>query len=128
MSSIVACESTKEAKVNAAHIIEGDWKVQWVTTPDKDAKGDQTVNYTMNGKMNIEKGGKITISAYGYDGCIFGADTLIHSLNWELKADTILNLTNEGDKYGIPYYITSASEDKVKLQLVEDVYLFLTKE
>ena len=81
----------------------------------------------MNGEMNIKANGKITINAYGYKNCIFGADTLIHTLNWEVPSDTVLNLTNDGDKYGIPYAILEMANNKVKLQLVDDVYLFLTK-
>lgn len=77
--------------------------------------------------MNINGNGKITINAYGYKNCIFGADTLVHTLNWKVESDTLLNLTNDGDKYGIPYTIKSLEANKVKLQLVEDVYLFLTK-
>lgn len=122
-----ACDSSKNKSKQIADGLVGDWKVQWVTYPDQSATSNDGVNYTMNGLMNIEANGKITINAYGYEGCIFGTDTLIHTLNWEVPSDTVLNLTNDGDKYGIPYAINEFSKGKVKLQLVEDVYLFLTK-
>lgn len=117
-----ACQTTKEK----TSTVVGDWDVQWITYPEKDAAPDPTLNLTMNGKMDIAADGKITIHAYGYEGCIFGADTLVHTLNWEVSGDT-LNLTNEGDEFGIPYVIKESSEKKMKLQLVEDVFLFLTK-
>lgn len=104
----------------------GKWNVQWVTTPDPNMPSDEGINYTMNGVFDIERSGKITISAYGYDNCIFGKDTLVHSLEWELLGDT-LNVKNKGDEFGMPYKILQATEDKIKLQLVEDVYLFLSK-
>lgn len=124
---LYTCESSKGTKEEISTGLIGDWKVQWVTYPDQNTTIDDGVNYTMNGLMNIRDNGKITINAYGYEGCIFGTDTLIHTLNWEVQSDTILNLINEGDKYGIPYTIKEYSAQKVKLQLVEDVYLFLTK-
>lgn len=122
-----ACDSTKEKTSEISKSLIGDWKVQWITYPDKGAPINDSINYTMNGEMNIKANGKITINAFGYKNCIFGTDTLIHTLNWDVPSDTVLNLTNDGDKYGIPYTIKELSEDKVKLQLVEDVYLFLTK-
>ncbi|MEP2023047.1 MAG: hypothetical protein ABJH98_15435 [Reichenbachiella sp.] len=125
--AIYACSSSKENASEVSKTLVGDWKVQWITYPDKNAPANDSINYTMNGEMNIKGDGKITINAYGYQNCIFGTDTLIHTLNWDLPSDSVLNLTNDGDKYGIPYSILDLSENKVKLQLVEDVYLFLTK-
>ncbi|MBU2915442.1 MULTISPECIES: hypothetical protein [Reichenbachiella] len=117
-----SCESGKEKKQS----LVGNWDVQWVTYPDNEAPMDPSINLTMNGKMDIKPDGKITISAFGYENCIFGKDTLVHSLEWEMLGDT-LNVKNKGDEFGMPYKILEASDSKVKLQLVEDVYLFLTK-
>jgi len=122
--------TNKEENKEPADIISraemiGDWKVQWITKPEAGLEIDPTVNYTMNGKM-IFTDSKLTINAYGYKGCIFGSDTLSHALNWGIKGDT-LNLINKGDEFGIPYIIKEASSDKIKLQLVEDVFLFLTR-
>ncbi len=118
-----AC-STSGEKTNS---IVGKWDVQWITYPEEGMEATPGLNLTMNGKMYIEDNGKIAVHAYGYEGCIFGSDTLKHSLNWSVSGDT-LNLINEGDDFGIPYVIKEVSQDKVKLQLVEDVFLFLTRE
>lgn len=125
--ALYSCNSPKENVTQISKTLVGDWKVQWVTYPDKKGAINDSINYTMNGEMNIKENGKITINAYGYKNCIFGTDTLIHTLNWAVQSDTVLNLTNDGDKYGIPYTLREVSDNKVKLQLVEDVYLFLTK-
>ncbi|UXX80341.1 hypothetical protein N7E81_04415 [Reichenbachiella carrageenanivorans] len=122
--ALYSCGSSTEEMSNS---LVGDWKVQWITYPEQNAPANDSINYTMNGLMNIKGDGKITINAYGYENCIFGTDTLIHTLNWKLENDTTLNLTNDGDKYGIPYTIKDFSENKIKLQLVQDVYLFLSK-
>ncbi|PIB36909.1 hypothetical protein BFP72_16615 [Reichenbachiella sp. 5M10] len=130
-AAFFACEQKSKDSQNATvnnsptNLI-GQWDVQWVTYPDKNAPLDPNINLTMNGKMDLKKNGQITISAYGYDNCIFGKDTLIHSLTWEILGDT-LNVKNQGDEFGMPYVILESSENKVKLQLVEDVFLFLTR-
>lgn len=124
---ICACSSDKgsEEKSKLAETVVGDWNVQWITSADKGMNTD-SINLTMNGKMLIKEDNQITIEAYGYRGCIFGTDTLIHTLNWEIKGDT-LNLKNPNDVFGIPYVIKESSDQKIKLQLLEDVFLFLSK-
>ncbi|MCV9388257.1 hypothetical protein [Reichenbachiella ulvae] len=128
LAVLSACESKKantEEKGETVDIV-GKWDVQWVTTPDESAQVSPDTNYTMNGVFDIKKDGKITISAYGYENCIFGKDTLVHTLQWEMYGDT-LNVKNKGDEFGMPYKILQATSDRVKLQLVEDVFLILSK-
>lgn len=125
---LLACEGKKgneESKEESVDLV-GKWNVQWVTTPDESAQVSPDTNYTMNGVFDIQKDGKITISAYGYENCIFGKDTLVHTLQWETYSDT-LNVKNKGDEFGMPYKILNATEDRIKLQLVEDVFLILSK-
>ena len=120
--AVYSCSQTKET----SNILVGNWDVQWVTYPEEGMESDKPLNLSMNGKMYIYDD-SISVHAYGYEGCIFGSDTLMHTLNWSVSGDT-LNLVNEGDDFGIPYVIKEVSEDKVKLQLVKDVFLFLTRE
>ncbi len=132
LAFLFSCESKKSNSENNEEAEEtsidlvGKWKVQWVTTPDETAQVSPDTNYTMNGIFDIEPNGKITISAYGYENCIFGKDTLVHSLQWETYGDT-LNVKNKGDEFGMPYKILKATDERIKLQLVEDVFLILTK-
>lgn len=107
--------------------LEGQWNVQWVTDPASYPDVDASMNFTMNGKFTFTKSGKLTIDAYGYEGCIFSNDTLSHSLNWKVKNDTLSTFNNK-DQHGITYKITEQSPDKIKLQMVEDIFLHLTKE
>ncbi|WP_109833076.1 hypothetical protein [Reichenbachiella versicolor] len=125
--TIISCQSKKEVTLEnlERQDLLGEWNVQWVTKPEKGQSVDPSINYTMNGKMIFNEE-KLTINAYGYEGCIFGSDTLSHSINWKVQGDT-LSIVNDGDEFGIPYIIREISNEKVKLQLVEDVFLFLTK-
>lgn len=125
--SMFSCTTEKGSEENSklTKAVIGSWDVQWITSPDESMSA-QNVNLTMNGKMYIKGDNQITIEAYGYKDCIFGVDTLIHTLNWEINGDT-LNLKNPNDVFGIPYIIKESSDKKIKLQLLEDVFLFLTK-
>jgi hypothetical protein len=108
-------------------IVVGIWNAKWTTDPASYPGVDPSVEFTMNGKFEFGQEGNVTISAYGHQGCIFSSDTLVHSLNWDLKNDTILNLLNENDVHGMTYSVLNLSADKMKLQLMEDIFLDLEK-
>jgi hypothetical protein len=120
-SIIVSCSDQKNNE------LEGEWNVQWVTDPASYPDVDASINFTMNGKFNFEKSGKLTIDAYGYEGCIFSNDTLSHSLNWKINNDTLSTFNNK-DLHGISYKITEQAPNKVKLQMMEDIFLHLTRD
>ena len=118
-----ACTSISESEKS----LVGDWDVQWVTTPEEGAEAIPGINYTMNGKMLIQNNGKLTIKAFGYDNCIFQRDSTENTLDWRVSGDTLF-LKNADDEFeGMPYVIKETATDKIKLQLVEDIYLFLTR-
>ena len=121
MSFLISCGKDKSEQLTGA------WKVQWVTDPSSYNDVDPSTNFTMNGKFTFDTDGKLTIDAYGHENCIFSNDTLSHSLNWELKNDT-LNTFNDKDIHGISYRILELSDDKVKLHMMDDIFLHLTRE
>tara|TARA_R110000868_G_scaffold100896_1_gene277709 strand:- start:978 stop:1412 length:435 start_codon:yes stop_codon:yes gene_type:complete len=127
VSSCTNRKSQKEgaATTQAADVI-GNWQAQWVTDPSSYPDVDPSVNFTMDGKFEFDSKGKVTISAYGYKGCIFSSDTLVHSLNWKLKNDT-LQLVNENDMHGMTYSVLNLSAETMKLQLMDDIFLNLNK-
>jgi hypothetical protein len=106
--------------------LEGEWKAKWTTDPASYPGVDASVKFTMDGQFEFTSDGKVTISAYGHQGCIFSSDTLIHSLNWNLNNDT-LKLVNENDVHGMTYSVLNLTSDKMKLQLMEDIFLDLEK-
>jgi len=123
----LSCEFGKENSSEKAQLLVGDWKVQWVTDPASYPDADPATNFTMNGEFLIRENGKITINANGYKNCIFSTDTLSHTLNWTLAGDTTLSLLNDGDEHGITYQVKQITNTKVKLQLMDDIFLHLTK-
>ena len=106
--------------------LEGEWKAKWRTDPASYPGVDASVKFTMDGQFKFSPDGKVSISAYGDKGCIFGSDTLIHSVNWNLNNDT-LKLVNENDAHGMTYSVLNLTADKMKLQLMEDIFLDLEK-
>ena len=121
LSFLISCTSNEKSE------LEGKWNVQWVTNPASYPDVDPSTNFTMNGIITFENNGKMTIDAYGYEKCIFSNDTLSHSLNWKVKNDTLSTFNNK-DLHGITYKITEQSANKVKLQMMEDIYLHLTRD
>lgn len=117
--------SQSGSKENVNDVL-GAWKAQWVTNPASYPDVKASTNFTMNGEFVFEESGKLTINAYGYEDCIFSSDTLSHSLNWELKNGE-LNLINENDIHGMSYQVKEQGSDKIKLQLMDDIFLHLTR-
>ncbi|MFY0651451.1 MAG: hypothetical protein JXQ96_05430 [Cyclobacteriaceae bacterium] len=111
---------------NAEEEVVGTWKAEWETDPASYPGVEPSTKFTMDGQFEFNDEGIVTIAAYGHEGCIFSSDTLIHSLNWILKNDT-LRLVNENDVHGMTYSVISRSADKMKLQLMEDIFLNLEK-
>lgn len=118
---LLSCSNNKSTQ------LEGTWDVQWITDSASYPDVDTSMNFTMNGKFTFDDNGKLTIDAYGYEYCIFGSDTLSHTLNWKIENDTLLSTYNDKDLHGISYHITKLSDNKVELQMMEDILLHLTR-
>ena len=106
---------------------EGKWRAKWET--DRNAFGYEGIPadyiFTMDGEFEFE-GDKVTISAFGFDKCIFQTDTSIHTQSWEISGDT-LELQNEPDDIGFQYKVLDKTENMIRLQLVDDIFITLSK-
>lgn len=123
----IICVSSCASLSENERVLVGDWEVQWITSPVEGLNTSQGLNYTMNGEMIIKDNGKITIKAYGYANCIFQRDSTENTLDWRVSNDTLF-LKNADDEFeGMPYVIKETGENNIKLQLVEDIYLFLSR-
>ena len=105
--------------------LEGRWDAIWETSPETFGRIDDVEYFTMNGKF-IFHGNSITIIAHGYQGCVFGVDTVKHSQKWKLQNDT-LYLVNKTNTKGIEYFIRSKNDNSIELQLMEDIFITLTR-
>jgi hypothetical protein len=121
---LLSCKKDAERKVDNPFF--GKWKAQWDADAVSFPEAAPNSIFTMNGSFEFSEDQKVTVTAFGFPGCIFSADTLVHTLDWTKQNDT-LNLVNRGEKYGIMYKILQLSESKMKLQLMEDIHITLTK-
>ena len=109
---------------NDKTLVLGSWKADWKTEPES-FPDIEDVDLTMDGQV-VFTTDSVSITAYGYPGCIFSSDTLTHSLTWKMSNDS-LHLINDEEIYGISYKILTMSSAKVELQLMDDIYLTLSK-
>ncbi|MCG8308305.1 MAG: hypothetical protein MI975_13010 [Cytophagales bacterium] len=116
------CKSQKSKE----EVILGTWKAHWETKADENLPGIDGESLKMNGEIQFMKDGKVEISAFGFDGCIFSDDTLNNILNWKLD-DTILRFIDKADDHGLPYSINEFSADRLHLTLLEDINLTLVR-
>jgi hypothetical protein len=119
-----ACSQSSSERSQKA--LSGLWTAQWDTDPGAFPEVSDASIYTMNGSFNFVDE-EVTVTAFGFPGCIFSTDTLSHSLNWILKNDT-LSLVNEGDIYGMTYRVLDMNDEMVRLQLMDDITVTLSKE
>lgn len=106
--------------------IVGEWQASWETTADDQIPGSVGDNLKMNGLVNFMEDGKVEISAFGYEGCIFSSDTLKNTLNWKLD-DTVLRFMDSGDEHGLPYTINKFTSNELQLTLLQDINLTLLR-
>ncbi|MEQ9230438.1 MAG: hypothetical protein RIF46_07120 [Cyclobacteriaceae bacterium] len=118
---VFACQPTD----STTEAWQGEWTARWKTDPAGYGALAAEMSFEMNGKFTFD-GDQATISAYGYEGCIFNVDTLEHTLIWTLRSDT-LELQNQPGEPGIQYKVLEQSEKQIRLQLVDDIFITLTK-
>lgn len=102
----------------------GSWEAKWNTTPEafpdvKDAK------LTMDGVFSFTED-SLSVTLYGYPGCLFSHDTLSNKSRWSLS-EGILSLINEDNTPSISYEIVSQNSTRVELVFLEDIFVTLTR-
>ena len=118
-----ACSSPETR--SALDMLDGSWDAQWDTNPAAFPDVSDVSIFTMNGSFTF-RDDQVTVKAQGFPGCIFSTDTLSHTLSWQLKNDT-LSLINEGDIYGMTYKVLVINEKQIKLQLMDDIFVTLSR-
>ena len=103
---------------------QGKWNARWETSPE-DYQGVQNMKFYMDGEFVFDKK-NLSITAYGFPGCIFNTDTLSNTQGWYTSKDT-LYLVNSQDSWGINYSIKHQSNNKIRLQMMADIFVTLTR-
>ena len=123
--TFLACSVSKEEK-QGVEFLMGNWNARWETTPEAFEGLSGDLAFEMSGSFEFTQD-SLTIIAQGFSGCVFGEDTLSHTQGWELSGDTLHLITDQNIR-GISYQITKKESDRLKLQLMSDIFVYLSKE
>lgn len=120
---LFGCTVANESERSSSDWV-GSWRARWETSPESypDAQG---MAFYMNGHFLFTED-SLTIRAHGFKQCIFNADTLAHTQTWHVSSDTLF-LFNYPEQVGMTYKIISRARNQIKLQLLEDIFVTLTR-
>ncbi|MBR9999914.1 MAG: hypothetical protein KFF73_13135 [Cyclobacteriaceae bacterium] len=111
--------------VQYADPISGKWKARWELMNPVMHDFFQDEQRIMDGEvffyMNQAK-----IRAFGFEGCAFKTDTSENILHFK-KENGMLKLIDSDDDVIFSYLIANESDDLLKLLLMEDISLTLTR-
>lgn len=126
-----ACQPAKEkpvqeipAVVDYTRIYLGTWQARWNTTPEAfpDVKDSEL---TMDGVFSFTED-SLSVTLYGYPGCLFSHDTLSNRSGWTLSEHT-LSLINDDNTPSISYEVQSQDSTRIELVFLEDISVTLTR-
>ncbi len=127
----VACQPAKEKPVEGVpQVVDyskmylGTWQATWNTTPEAFPDVNDA-ELTMNGVFSFSDD-SLSVTLYGYPGCLFSHDTLSNRSGWTLSANT-LSLINDDNTPSISYEIKSQDSSRVELVFLEDIFVTLTR-
>ena len=123
--AFIACSSpSNEKDTNRSSEWNGTWTAEW-ETPPKSYPEMKDMEFYMTGRFAFTSD-SLTKTVNGYPGCIFAVDTLSHTQAWHISGDTLF-LINYPGTTGMTYQIVSKSADRIKLQLMEDIFITLSR-
>lgn len=124
---LLACsQGTAENEANRPQEWMGEWKAEWDTPSESPAyAGIIDMEFYMDGKF-IFTSDSLTVQNNGYPGCIFAVDTLKHTQLWKISNDTLFTY-NDPNALGMTYKVKMIEESRIKLQLMDDIFVTLSK-
>lgn len=105
--------------VETTNLLVGQWEAEWQTQIDENV-------HSMHGELQFNEDGKVSVKAYGYQGCYFMSDTSKNEMAWQLTGDT-LHLQVPDDNFAFTYCVKDLKLDKVHLTLLDDINLHLRR-
>ena len=102
----------------------GSWNAEWETPPESYPEV-KDMEFYMTGRFAFTED-SLTKTVNGYPGCIFAVDTLSHTQSWYVSGDTLF-LMNGPDSPGMTYRMATNSDNRIRLQLMQDIFVTLTK-
>ena len=119
-----ACTSGTGEETKRPDLWMGEWDAEWETPPES-YPGLTDMEFYMEGKFIFTED-SLTVINHGFPGCIFAVDTLKHTQSWKISNDTLVSY-NDLSTPGMTYKVKSIEENRVKLQLMDDIFVTLSK-
>lgn len=117
-----ACDTSEPERPQEMY---GEWSAVWSTLPAAYEGVSGITSFEMDGAF-IFTADSVTVIANGFNGCVFGVDTLSHTQLWSVRNDSLF-LISAPDGNGITYVMKERSENSIKMQLLDDIFLDLKK-
>lgn len=122
---LAACTSgTTEEATTRPDTWMGEWNAEWETPPES-YPGLVDMEFYMEGKFIFTKD-SLTVINNGYPGCIFAVDTLKHTQSWRVSNDTLISY-NDSSTPGMTYKVAYITDERISLQLMDDIFVTLTR-
>ena len=121
---VFSCTSSNDTQFERPGDWQGIWDARWETLPES-YPGIEDMEFYMNGNFTFTSD-SLTVQANGFEGCIFNVDTLIHTQSWYVSNDTLF-LMNDPELVGMTYKVKSKTDNQIELQLMEDIFVTLTR-
>ena len=122
---VMSCKTTGSSKCEKDPRFLGKWDAKWITDPSFFPEIENIDSFEMDGSFDITCD-SILVVAYGYQGCIFGADTISHTQGWDIGKDS-LHLMNLNNARGISYIFEFQQDGGLVLKLMGDIFVNLKK-
>ena len=119
---VMSCSSSEDQY----SYLEGKWNARWEMDQPAEMSNLDKAQFSMDGQWEFHDEETVTIAAYGREGCILGEDTLIHTQQWYMSGDTI-HMKSENQIAGLLFKVLEGNESDVKLQVLPDVHVYLSR-
>ena len=103
----------------------GHWKAEWSISKNRESFLNTTKSPIMHGVFSFNNKGSVLIQGFGYPNCLFSEDTIIYNANWLIKDGQLVVGNKEKNEFY--YNIESLDSTKIKMTLLDDIHLILSK-
>ena len=119
-------QCTNPGRESEISYFDGVWQAEWYLLDEAMHSLVSESDITMNGQVVFKEDQSVEITAYGFEGCVFAADTARNLLSFEYQ-DSLLNLINKEKEVVFSYQVKEKLPQKLTLLLLDDIQLTLTR-
>ena len=104
----------------------GMWLATWQHDPATFPYDTDPATLRMEGHLAFMPNGAVTVTALGFEGCVFSTDTVVNALNYAWQDNKLL-LINAKEAFTMDYEIMAQSANSITLSFMQDITLTLRR-